>query len=1010
MICRATTTRRAFVISIAGPLVGCVLAQAPQFVPLEVPGINDAMVQAITMDTLGALWLGTDRGLVRFDGTTSERYVSDPADPLAPKGDFQLDVIASEDEVFAACSGGVFCINAVNSIRQQMRFKAGDAPSVDLECLSFASSSHGVWAFAGGNGVFRFEHGDSVFRKMDVPEAPPRAGGGWEAPDGSLWFTDRTALRHFDPATRTGTIFPCMPFGKTPPPKTLLVRVIPDRFDPNVLWCTSWGLGFVRFDMRTGEFRPFVVRTPLGDLWNIVRTAVQTAPDRWLLGLDDALYTFTTDPEGDRSDITVADADMRAIGSFRSPNGDLFIGSTGHVHLAPSAPTGVTRPGGVLSGSNINAAPAANDDGYWAVRFYSDRMLLRTDSAGRPLFEVPFPVDALPFEPFEVLAARHDPEGRVWVASTRGLWCYRPGAALMELVPLKVEWLRTERPNVQGLAEDEHGRIWLALTFGGVLVYDPTTDGTTSVQRPEENGNARMMSITPLDPMHMLAVPSDRPPLVINVEDLTVATFPDTDPSRHLFAGIVGGTVISDTSVLLYSAGLGLKHFTRSRGTNDWALDHTWYLPSRPAFQDAALDGTGRVWLTSDRGAYLLDIASGQLHRLDRLHGVNSTNTGSVSRYSNGDILLTGGGLSRFSASFEPRADSVRLVVRKVSAKSEDITASLLTRGSIDLEYRRNDLAITFGCIALLDGSVFNYAYRLSRAGETGTWSGLGNQHEVTLLGLAPGNYSLELRAEGFSIPTTGTVLHFNILPPWWATWWARVLMVALAIAGVVLATRQVLAIRYRRRLREVEREREVERVRMRIARDIHDGIGSGLTKITLMTRQLHGEAGTQGERIAVASTELVKELGEIVWTVDPRNDSFGSFVAFVRNSLGRQFEHLPVALVADLSFPPDDAEFLIGPEIKRNVLLTLKEAVNNALKHSGASRVDVAMHLTRKKLLLRVKDNGKGFDPTNVRDGANGLVNFTKRAEAIGGKAEVRTSAEGTTVMMEAPLPSTNM
>jgi len=252
--------------------------------------------------------------------------------------------------------------------------------------------------------------------------------------------------------------------------------------------------------------------------------------------------------------------------------------------------------------------------------------------------------------------------------------------------------------------------------------------------------------------------------------------------------------------------------------------------------------------------------------------------------------------------------------------------------------------------------------------------------------------------------------LRFIILPPWWDTWWARAMVVLLAVMLVVLTTRVVLNRRYRARLRDLERERELERVRMRIARDIHDGIGSGLTKITMLSRQMDTAGAPQAARIAEASTELVNELGEIVWTVDPRNDSFGSFIAYVRSVLGRQFEDLQVELHADLRCADADRERTIGPELKRNILLMLKEAVNNALKHSGASRIDVKLHLGIDQAGLVVRDHGRGFDPQRVREGANGLANFSKRAEALHGTVAVETGPDGTTVSLRVPLTPTNM
>jgi signal transduction histidine kinase len=125
---------------------------------------------------------------------------------------------------------------------------------------------------------------------------------------------------------------------------------------------------------------------------------------------------------------------------------------------------------------------------------------------------------------------------------------------------------------------------------------------------------------------------------------------------------------------------------------------------------------------------------------------------------------------------------------------------------------------------------------------------------------------------------------------------------------------------------------------------------------------------------------------------------------------LAKQFEHLDIQLILDLHCAAAHRDRIIGPELKRNVLLTMKEAVNNALKHSGANIIEVSLDLQHDRLALRVKDNGRGFDPTTVREGANGLMNFLKRAEAVHGEVQVNSGASGTEVFFTAPAPSTNM
>ena len=187
----------------------------------------------------------------------------------------------------------------------------------------------------------------------------------------------------------------------------------------------------------------------------------------------------------------------------------------------------------------------------------------------------------------------------------------------------------------------------------------------------------------------------------------------------------------------------------------------------------------------------------------------------------------------------------------------------------------------------------------------------------------------------------------------------------------------------------------------MRIARDIHDGIGGGLTRIALLSRRIPGQGpDSAAARITEASTELVRELGEIVWTVDPGNDARSAFIAFVRSTLGRQFDDLDILLEQDLHVNESEGALPLPPDVKRNTLLILKEAVNNALKHANARTIMVRLYIEGPRLELEVEDDGQGFDPALSARTGNGLSNFRKRAEAAGGTVTVlSTPGEGTRI-----------
>ena len=225
-----------------------------------------------------------------------------------------------------------------------------------------------------------------------------------------------------------------------------------------------------------------------------------------------------------------------------------------------------------------------------------------------------------------------------------------------------------------------------------------------------------------------------------------------------------------------------------------------------------------------------------------------------------------------------------------------------------------------------------------------------------------------------------------------------RNLVIAGAAIVFLIALGLWLRLRYVRRSREAileaqaqlvesEKQREAEQVRTRIARDMHDELGSDLTKIGLLAAT-SGRANGAGNDIAALAMKAHGALHDIVWAVDPAQDSARSLVAhaeqFAQRMLdGSDAEH-------ELRFEIEGDDRMLDPMRKRNIFLLMKEALNNAIKYAEARRIGVALYITGNAFELRVHDDGKGFDPQTQGPGGNGLSNMRARARALGAELEI--------------------
>jgi signal transduction histidine kinase len=211
-----------------------------------------------------------------------------------------------------------------------------------------------------------------------------------------------------------------------------------------------------------------------------------------------------------------------------------------------------------------------------------------------------------------------------------------------------------------------------------------------------------------------------------------------------------------------------------------------------------------------------------------------------------------------------------------------------------------------------------------------------------------------------------------------------------------------------------LEKQHAIETMRSKISIDIHDDLGSGLTKIGLLTQQIQNKKDSPKafdelmNKIQSSSKEVVTGLREVIWASNPANDNLASLLFFMRNYIHRFFEGTSFKYTID--FPGDIPEMNIHPEVKRNLFLTLKESLNNMVKHSGASEVNMRFLNDKEKFSFEITDNGNGFDSLPNGEGrggaGNGLRNMKKRMEDIQATFDlISSSGQGVKIVMEGKL-----
>lgn len=340
-----------------------------------------------------------------------------------------------------------------------------------------------------------------------------------------------------------------------------------------------------------------------------------------------------------------------------------------------------------------------------------------------------------------------------------------------------------------------------------------------------------------------------------------------------------------------------------------------------------------------------------------------------------------------------------------------DTTAITVTPGA-----ERYTFHFTGPSFIASDNAVFTYKLQ----GVDKDWVMAGPERSATYSFLPPGKYIFSVRgANGNGVwNPQATSIGLTVPPFYWQTWWFKSLVVVggASLLGSIAAW--ITQRKWARELEVLQRKQELERERARIARDIHDDLGANLTRISLLTqsaqRELVGssvdEAAAHIGNISRTAREMTKTMDEIVWAVNPIHDSLDGVATYVA-AYSQDFLGM-----ADIScrwnFPLDLPNWPIRAEVRHNLFLAIKEALNNVTKHSKATRVDLALATFDDRFEITVSDNGLGFEVGQVvitpRDacGGNGLSNMNARLAEIGGQCDVSSSAsKGTSIKFSIPV-----
>jgi ligand-binding sensor domain-containing protein/signal transduction histidine kinase len=583
--------------------------------------------------------------------------------------------------------------------------------------------------------------------------------------------------------------------------------------------------------------------------------------------------------------------------------------------------------------------------------------------------------DGLPKAGLRVL--HEDGQGDLWIGTSGGLSCFRSGRFTNYTVK---DGLCGD--SVRAICEDDQGRVWFG-TDGGLNCWQGGHfSGYTSRQGLKDNA--------------ILALHEDK--------------------EHNLWIGTAAGGLnrFRDNRLSAYTSREGLfsdEIFEILEDDEGWF----WMSCSQGVFRVRKKDLDA---LDHDPGEHVASLAYGKSDGMESAQCSGAAKPGGW-KTSDGRLWFA---TSKGLVTVDPKTTRVDLAPPPIYVEQLVADRRVVTNlgcqvmepedppGSVRVRPGRGELEFHFTALSLQAPENSRFKYKLE--GLDADWVDSGTRRVAHYNNVYPSRYTFRVigcNKDGVW-NERGAVLAVELLPHFWQMWWLRVLAGLLVVGAASGTARYVTARRLQRQLELLEQRHAIDKERRRIAKDMHDQLGAGLTQVGLLgelTRRDAEDISTTRKHAGNLCTvvrELAQTLDEIVWTVNPKNDSLNRLAAYMAVYAEDFFRTASIRCRLDI--PPGLPPYPLSAELRHNLFLSVKEALNNIVKHASASEARLQFTLNQQRLEIVVQDNGNGFVFDSARALGNGLSNMKERIEGLGGNFELSSRPnEGTCVRFEIPL-----
>lgn len=991
-------------------------------------GLSHSDVQALYRDSRGFLWIGTVGGVNRYDGCEMKVYRHSDHDSLSLCNDAVVSILEDkEGYLWFGTGGGVSRLNPANGKCEN--FTPQNNKLFAITNRLFKDNKGHIWT-SNSQGIERFDSLRQRFVHLSGSDSAQISMTSTFDASGALWGSGANGLKRFD--TNTHSFQRYIPYPDAPPSLYGNINSTGIRTDRyGNIFSTTWGGGLLRFRPENGNFEKFswVSNPEFPGTKNIPFDIAETFDSEgqriFWISTESGVFKFPLEAE--------------AFPSLTKPH-EYFDNQSG-VGLELGIPTILhsDREGNLWSGSGYGVFRYnSRQENFQAIKKVKDDVIQQIFFARNG----------------DILASGYGDPLVILDAQFNRKKIFHHFLSEMDPSESRISW---------AVDKDEASGIIYVGTFDGLVAYDEKTnktscykyhpgDSTGLLGRKITNilslGNGRLLIGLWKRPIQLFDA-NTRKNIKVLVDKLICRRIKKTANGKIWICG--------DNHLYTFdSEKEGITEFTPNHDWIYWDIykdtcDRTWLatneglclfdvhskrvlaqygiesgLPGK-AITNICGDKLGRLWLLTELGLCYFDPETHQCHTLNQADGLVFGKTpGQMAQAPDGRISLAyGNNIQIFKPELIKTPMPSRIYITGLKINEQDTFPDQPFERISEMRLRPGENALTFSYTAI-DLESFgktNFMYRLD--GLQSGWVKAGKSRVANFVNLPAGEYVFRVRPEDAGDDASwDATLRVIVTDYFWQRAWFKNLMIVLVLGSIFGAAVYYYRSQLRLEQAEAKRREAVESTRSQIAQDIHDDLGTDLSKISMgasvaaMMPNLDQEAlRARLHAIGAEAQEVAQHLRDVVFITNPRFDAFSEVQGYYREK-GREFLE-SVGLEPHFDFPKPKHNPSVPPEVKRNLYLLLRECLNNIAKHAQATEVFLSFRLNEGEAgtdpstltaetpySLQIRDNGRGFDLDNTRHYSNGLKGMTRRAEKIGAKLDIHSAiGQGTTILLRGSL-----